>query len=177
MKRVRQATSTAAGVLVLAMLQGGCSSMPSLSSPFASKTSDFDRTFIGAAQTWDIDKDGLVTCEEWKKYAGTLLSESDANADDALAAEEFAKMAKTDRLFELADFKYYDQNGDGKVTRDELTGKPNQAFKLLDKNGDCQIARDESVQVMARDTGNKPADTSVPDTTQSRQGNIPSARR
>lgn len=131
----------------------GCSSMPSLittGSAF-SNASNIDRTFIGASQTWDLDKNGIVSCDEWKNYALTLFRESDMNGDSALDAQEFAKMAKSDRLFDMADLRYYDANGDGKVTADELTGKPNRAFQLLDKNGDCQIARDESAQTVQVD--------------------------
>jgi hypothetical protein len=119
-------------------------------SPF-SNASIVDRTFIGAAQTWDLDKNAVVTCDEWKQYAMTLLREADMNGDRALAGDEFAKMAKSDRLFDVADLKYFDGNGDGKVTADELTGRQNRAFALLDKNGDCQIARDESAQVVQVD--------------------------
>lgn len=130
----------------------GCSSMPSLTggSPFGS-TSSIDRTFIGAAQTWDFDKDGSVTCDEWKNYVTTLLRESDGNGDGALDEAEFQQMAKTDQLFSVADNGYFDANGDGKVTPDELTGKQNAAFKQLDKNGDCRIDRNESVRVLQVD--------------------------
>lgn len=135
---------------------GGISSPFTTGSPFSS-AGIVDRTFIGAAQTWDLDKNAIVTCDEWKQYSTTLLRESDMNGDGALVPDEFAKMARSDRLFDVADLKYYDANGDGKVTLDELTGKPNRGFALLDKNGDCQIARDESAQVVQVD---KPKDTS-----------------
>lgn len=127
--------------------------MPSLTgggSPFGS-TSSIDRTFIGAAQTWDFDKDGTVTCDEWKNYVGTLLRESDGNGDGALESAEFTQMAKTDHLFTVADSGYFDANGDGKVTIEELTGKQNAAFKMLDKNADCRIDRNESVRVLPVD--------------------------
>lgn len=117
-----------------------------VSTPFGS-ASDFDRTFIGAAQTWDLDKNGVVTCDEWKQYATTSLREADANGDGVLDAQEFATLARGDRLFEVANLAYFDANGDGRVSAEEIGGKPNQAFKLLDKNNDCQIDRNESVQV------------------------------
>lgn len=148
--RVR-ALLIAAGTLSIAA--AGCSSMPSLTgggSPFGSKNV-VDRTFIGAAQTWDFDKNGSVTCDEWKNYAMSLMKESDGDGNGSLDAAEFQTMAKTDRLFEVADTGYFDGNGDGRVTAEELTGKQNTAFKLLDKNGDCQIDRNESVQVLQVD--------------------------
>jgi len=114
--------------------------------PFGSST-DFDRTFITAAQTWDIDKNGTVTCDEWRQYVATLLRESDANGDGALDAQEFKQMARSDHLFDVADLAYYDANSDGRVSVEELAGKQNRAFNLLDKNSDCQIDRTETVQV------------------------------
>ena len=137
----------AAVVGLAALLAAGCSSS---SNPFNS-ASDFDRTFIGAAQTWDLDKNSIVSCDEWKQYATNALHEADGNGDGALSTEEFEVMAKSDRLFSIADEKYYDSNSDGRVTTDELTTKQNRAFSLLDKNGDCQIDRNETVQVVQVD--------------------------
>ena len=136
----------------IALLVAACSA----SSPFSS-ANDFDRTFIGAAQTWDLDKNSVVSCDEWKQYAATAMREADGNGDGALTPDEFNVMAKQDRLFSIADAKYYDSNSDGKVTADELTGKQNRAFNLLDKNGDCLIDRNETVQVIHVD---KKKDTS-----------------
>lgn len=138
--------------------------MPSLTggSPFGS-TSSIDRTFIGAAQTWDFDKDGSVTCDEWKNYVATLLRESDGNGDGSLDDTEFRQMAKTDQLFSVADRSYYDASGDGKVTVEELTGKQNVAFKQLDKNADCRIDRNESVRVLQVDA---PKASTAPNTDQ-----------
>ncbi len=135
-----------------ALAASGCSSIPSpftTGSPF-SNASIVDRTFIGAAQTWDLDKNTVVTCDEWKQYATTSFRESDANGDGALTGDEFAHMSKSDRLFDVADLKHFDANGDGKVSLEELSGR-NRAFQLLDKNNDCQIARDESAQVVQVD--------------------------
>jgi Ca2+-binding EF-hand superfamily protein len=122
---------------------GGCASS---GNPFGN-TSDFDRTFIAAAQTWDLDKNGSVSCDEWMQYVTQEFRQADANGDGALDEEEWKKLVASDRLFEVANLKYYDANGDGRVTLEEMTGKQNLAFKLLDRNGDCQIDRTESVRV------------------------------
>jgi hypothetical protein len=126
---------------------GGGSALPSLSSPFAKGTSDFDLTFLSASSTWDMNKDGTVTCDEWKQYATELLQESDGDKDSALTVAEWGKLTGSDKLFVTADHKYYDANGDGKVSLEELTGKKNHAFTLLDKNNDCAIGHDEKAHV------------------------------
>lgn len=141
----RRATSL---ILAPILAAGGCSSLSGGGggNPF-SNSNDFDRTFISAAQTWDLNKDNVVTCDEWIQYLGILFREHDANGDGVLDETEYAAMARTDRLFEVAKLPYYDANKDGKVTLQEMTGTHNVAFKLLDKNQDCRIDRNETVQV------------------------------
>ena len=146
--------------LLPAALAGGCASG---GNPF-NNTSDFDRTFIAAAQTWDLDKNGSVSCDEWARYVSSEFRQADANGDGALDAEEWKKLVSSDRLFEVANIAYFDANGDGRVTLEEMTGKQNLAFKLLDRNGDCQIDRTESVQVHGVDR--EKATGKAPDTTQ-----------
>jgi EF hand len=151
--------TVSAWLMAIATVAGGCSSS---SNPFNS-TSGIDRTFIGAAQTWDTDKNGSVSCDEWKQYAATSFRESDTNGDNVLSPEEFQTMSKSDRLFSVADAAYYDANGDGKVTVEELTGKQNRAFALLDKNNDCQIDRNETAQVIQVDKKKEEAPQSADD--------------
>jgi len=139
-------------------LLGGCAA----GNPF-NNTSDFDRTFIGASQTWDLDKNGVVTCDEWAQYVASAFREADANGDGALDTSEYDNLIKSDRLFQVANLAYYDANGDGRVTLEEMQGKQNVAFKLLDKNQDCQIDRTETVQVLGVDKAKKSSD--APNTT------------
>lgn len=122
------------------------SACASTSNPFGS-ASDVDVTFLNAAQTWDLDKDNVTTCEEWKQYSSGLLRQADSDGDGALTLAEWPTLAKSDRLFDVADHTYYDGNKDGKVGADELSGKQNAAFRMLDKNNDCRIAHDEKATV------------------------------
>jgi hypothetical protein len=114
-------------------------------SPLASAT-PLEREFATAAITWDLNKDGDVTCDEWKQYAAGLFRDADANRDGLLTRQEFAMLARSDRLFEVAGFDYFDANGDGQLSLAEIADKPNPAFQLLDKNGDCVISADERLQ-------------------------------
>jgi len=117
-----------AGALVLLLV--GCSS---------SSLPDVDRVFLSAAGSWDRNRDGIVTCDEWKAYAGELFDGADTDRDGLLDRTEYAKVIATDRMFETVDFSYYDANGDGKVARTEFVDKPNRAFALLDKGNECKL--------------------------------------
>ena len=111
-------------------------------SPLAT-ASTVDREFAAAAVTWDLNRDGNVTCDEWKQYASDLFRAADVNHDGVLTREEFAGLSRQDRLFEVAGFSYFDAGGDGQITLSEVVDKPNPAFTLLDTNHDCIISPEE----------------------------------
>jgi len=131
-------------VMCLALVAGagGCATQ---GSPQES-ASEIDRVFASSATTWDVNRDGEITCEEWRQYARGLFAGADANKDSALSRQEFAAMARVDRLFDVANFDYFDADRDGKVTLAEIVDRPNPAFRLLDKNNDCVIGRDEKAR-------------------------------
>ena len=143
MKRTRQPSSAAvrygtASALLLVL--AGCS---------GSSLPDVDRVFLSAAGGWDRNRDGVVTCDEWKVYAGELFDSADANRDGTLDRTEFQKIIGTDRMFATADFSYYDGNGDGKVERTEFVDKPNRAFALLDKGNECKLTANQTAGARA----------------------------
>jgi hypothetical protein len=110
-----------------------------LASCSGSSLPDVDRVFLSAAGGWDRNRDGVVTCDEWKAYAAELFDAADANHDGSLDRTEYVKIISTDRMFQTVEFGYYDANGDGKVDRTEFVDKPNRAFALLDKNNECKL--------------------------------------
>lgn len=114
------------------LLLAGCSSSSSLP--------EVDRVFLSAAGNWDRNRDGVVTCDEWKAYAAELFDSADANHDGSLDRTEYVKIVNTDRMFQTVDFSYYDANGDGKVDRPEFVDRPNRAFVLLDKGNECKLS-------------------------------------
>lgn len=113
---------------LLLLLFAGCS---------GSSLGEVDRVFLSAAGSWDRDRDGAITCLEWKSYAGELFDGADANRDGVVERTEYATIIKTDRMFQTVDLSYYDANGDNKLTRAEFVDKPNRAFVLLDKSNSC----------------------------------------
>jgi hypothetical protein len=129
------------GVLVLACLAvlTGCGGN---SGPLASASAT-DLTFVTAEASWDLNRDGNVTCAEWKQYAASLFKDADRDRDGILSREEFSAMSRQDRLFETVGLAHFDANGDGRITLPELADKANPAFALLDKNGDCVISSNE----------------------------------
>jgi len=76
-------------------LSGGESSLfaqPAPGSPTASRqTSD---PLLAGFSRWDADFDGVLTCQEWKRYAEQLFMRSDRNGDGMLDREEFTILGK-----------------------------------------------------------------------------------
>lgn len=133
---------TLAAIPLAGAMLAACSS--GSMNPFGgSGVSEIDTVFLAAAGNWDRNRDGIVTCDEWKAYAAELFDAADADRDGMLTPVEFATILKTDRMFETANFKYWDVNNDGKVSRAEFVDRPNPAFTLLDKNKTCQLTSTE----------------------------------
>ena len=61
---------------------------------------DTDRVFLSAAGGWDRNRDGVVTCDEWKAYAAELFDAADADRDGIIDRTEYSKIIVTDRMFE-----------------------------------------------------------------------------
>jgi hypothetical protein len=118
-----------------AALVAGCSSGNSLG--------DVDRVFLSAAGSWDRDRDGVITCDEWRAYAGELFDGADANRDGFVERTEYSKIVNTDRMFATVDLTYFDANGDQKLDRNEFVTKPNRAFVLLGKESECRLTADQ----------------------------------
>jgi hypothetical protein len=159
---VSSAWRSGAGSLLLLVL-AGCSGAPSLG--------EVDRVFLSAAGSWDTNRDGVVTCDEWRAYANELFSGADANGDGAVDPIEYSTIVRTDRMFQTVEFRYYDTNGDGKVARAEFVDKPNRAFVLLDKSNSCRLSASQVAG--ARAHTEKVFDTKKPQSGDPREKNTP----
>jgi hypothetical protein len=52
---------------------------------------------------------------------------------------EFKTIQQAAPMFKEADLAYFDENRDGRVSRNEFVSKPNPLFARYDKNGDCKV--------------------------------------
>lgn len=150
-------------LFLLAACSNGSSVLPNL----GGGPSGVDRTFMLAAGNWDRNKDGIVTCDEWKAYAAELFETGDAERKGHMTRDEWGRLLKIDRMFEIVDFSYYDRNGDQKVDRAEFIERPNRAFELADRDKNCQLT---AVELTAARTagaiGNEPLVKPAPDPSQ-----------
>jgi hypothetical protein len=92
---------------------------------------------------WDANHDGVYTCEEWKAFMDRLFKSADRNHDGNLSPAEFEAVKKADPTLADADFGYFDENQDGKITRGEFVEKPSLFILRFDKNGDCKVTQEE----------------------------------
>jgi hypothetical protein len=92
---------------------------------------------------WDANHDGVYTCEEWKSFMDRLFKSADRNHDGNLSPAEFEAVKKADATLADADFGYFDENQDGKITRSEFVEKPSVFIMRFDKNGDCKVTPEE----------------------------------
>jgi EF-hand domain pair len=92
---------------------------------------------------WDANHDGIYTCDEWKNYLDRIFTLADHNRDGHLDPSEFKIVRQAGGTFADADFGYFDENQDGKITRSEFVNKPNEFILQNDKNGDCRVTPEE----------------------------------
>ena len=72
-----------------------------------------------------------------------MFTLADRNHDGRLDAKEFETVRKAAPMLADADFGYFDENQDGKITRSEFVTKPSEFILRNDKNGDCRVTPDE----------------------------------
>lgn len=92
---------------------------------------------------WDTNHDGVYTCAEYKSFLDRIFTSADRNRDGNLDPSEFETIRKLDPTLADADFGYFDENQDGKITRKEFVDKPGMFFLKFDRNGDCRVTPDE----------------------------------
>lgn len=97
------------------------------------------RSFIQAAGTWDFDRDGTVSCKEWKGYANRQFGTADSNSDGNLEISEYKTLSSRDSMFGSVSPEFFDRNKDTRISKAEFVDTPNPAFASLDANKDCNL--------------------------------------
>ena len=99
--------------------------------------------FVASTLRWDANHDGILTCDEWRQYVNRIFTIADKNANGFLDATEFQHIGKIEPVFSGADFSYFDDNHDGRISRAEFVDKPSPFFARYDTNHDCRVTRQE----------------------------------
>lgn len=107
------------------------------------KDDDAGDPLIAFARRWDLNHDGIYTCEEWKVFMGTVFARADKNRDNVIKGKEFEAVIASDKIFAQVSFSYFDMNGDGIISRAELVDRLNPLFARYDANGDCKVTAAE----------------------------------
>jgi hypothetical protein len=116
-----------------------------------------DKSFLGGIASYDQNNDNNVTCDEWKVAAAKLFTRADKANAGFLTPETYGNLAAIDRTYLVTDFKFFDKNGDGKISKEEFVGRPNPAFNFADKDKDCRLT--ELELLTARNLSTPPAAT------------------
>jgi hypothetical protein len=127
--------------LAVSSLAAGCASSGTSSS--GPKLSVIDQSFLRGISSYDENRDGNVTCDEWRTAAAASFKKANKSGSGFLTEDEFRNLAASDRIFLVATFKYYDANGDGKIDKKEFVERPNPAFTYADKDTDCRLSQPE----------------------------------
>jgi EF hand len=131
--------------VTLAMLLAGISIGASLA--LAQSATD---PLLNSQPAWDANHDGIYTCEEWKSFMDRLFVSGDKGRKGFLTRAEFDVVKKADPTLAEADFGYFDENQDGKVSRKEFVDKPSVFILRFDRNRDCKVTPDELKAAGAR---------------------------
>jgi EF-hand domain pair len=112
----------------------------------AARARGYDPLLTWASIWGDQERQGVYTCEEWKRYAAKLFDQADRNRDGFVDAKEFESIRKGDPMLKDADLGYFDDNRDGKMSRAEFVNKPNPFFAQYDRKGTCRVSLDDVME-------------------------------
>jgi Ca2+-binding EF-hand superfamily protein len=104
-----------------------------------------------AAQRWfdsyDQDKDGVMTPEEYNAVAEKQFGRVDSNGDGSVDETEYVYGIPEGNDDELARakkrFSIMDKNGDGAAAQEEFVGFGQQVIELSDFDGDGNMTKEE----------------------------------
>jgi hypothetical protein len=117
--------------------------------PSPSGQSQPEDPLIVAARRWDLNGDGVYTCENWRIYLARIFMIADHNHDRYLDEDEFQAVRAADPIFADAGFSVFDANGDGRISRAEFMSVPNPLFAIYDRDKTCRVTQTEIDAVKA----------------------------
>ena len=89
---------------------------------------------------------GVYSCDQWRRYVTDLFNRADRYHRGYIDEKQFKIIKYASPIFAKADFGYFDDNGDGRVTKSEFVDKPSEFFLRFDKRHDCRVTPDEMNQ-------------------------------
>lgn len=94
----------------------------------------------------DADENGRVTPDEAQSQLGKWLDDSDTNGDGTLSIDEFEALhSRLIRETMVDRFQYLDADGDGQVTREEMTA-PARKMERMQNMRDLRMWDDDDMQ-------------------------------
>jgi EF hand len=97
--------------------------------------------------SFDQNKDGILTPDEIRSVSAKLFVRMDANGDGSLTVEEYVFGIPEDHKQELerarTRFNIMDRNGDGRATQEEFIEFGLRVIQLGDTDGNGQLSRAE----------------------------------
>jgi hypothetical protein len=111
--------SIAIGLLLTAAPNASAQSAPTGDDAHGPRSTK-SRPVTSGPDIWDANHDGIYTCDEWKSYLDRLFTLADRNRDGHLDPSEFSIIRRAGTALADADFGYFDENQDGKITRSEF---------------------------------------------------------
>ena len=94
----------------------------------------------GRLRDRDTNRDGRISRDEVPEQMGRIFARLDTNGDGFIDEDELDRMASGTRMQR---FLERDEDGDGRLSRDELPERMRQRFDRMDANDDGYVDREE----------------------------------
>ncbi|HZT02802.1 MAG TPA: EF-hand domain-containing protein [Steroidobacteraceae bacterium] len=129
--------------LELSALLLACAAVLSACTPLNARTRSSAAQMLASA---DANHDGTVTRAEFIAARASRFSKLDRNSDGYIDAGDLPKRLRrrhkaADRMSAL--IAQFDEDGDGRISRDEFVNGPTLAFDRADTNRDAVLSPDE----------------------------------
>jgi Ca2+-binding EF-hand superfamily protein len=89
---------------------------------------------------------GVYSCDQWRRYVTDLFDRADRYHRGYIDEKQFKIIKYASPIFAKAEFGYFDENREGRITKAEFVDKPSEFVLRLDKRHDCRVTPDEMNQ-------------------------------